>query len=110
MILILFALIYISSLKLFISLLSYIFIYQHFPVQGNMKQHQMTHKFRDSSSDPTAESAGQHSNGPPSKSPESSPLHSPPLSPPLAGGGVKRSQEVAAMVERPPEKRAILCG
>jgi hypothetical protein len=75
-------------------------------LQGNMKQHQMTHKFRDSSSDP-----GQTSPHTAAKSAESSPIHSPPLSPaPRAAGGVKRPQEVAAMVDRPAEKRAILCG
>jgi hypothetical protein len=79
-----------------------------------MKQHQMTHKFRDAA-DSAAAAAGQSSphnnnnNIAESRSAESSPLHSPPLSP-AVGGGVKRSQEVAALVDRPPEKRAILCG
>jgi hypothetical protein len=81
-----------------------------------MKQHQMTHKFRDAA-DSAAAAAGQSSphnnnnnnNNAEPRSAESSPLHSPPLSP-AVGGGVKRSQEVAALVDRPPEKRAILCG
>ena len=112
-----------------------------------MKQHQMTHKFRDNPSDqpsfltspspssnlsshsPNLHSPPPHFTPPRpdtqftpiilSKSPVSSPITSPPSSEPLSppftgGGGVKRPQEDGAagvsLVDRPPEKRAILCG
>ena len=84
-------------------------------IQGNMKQHQMTHKFRDSESDsscPVLPSTPDSKNDP-----ASSPFTSPPsseLSPPFSvSGGVKRPVEeagVVSLVDRPPEKRAILCG
>ena len=97
-----------------------------------MKQHQMTHKFRDNeaaynnkTSPPHVSSASLHvttaslSSGM-SKSPGSSPMTSPPcseaLSPPTftSSGGMKRPQEDVSggvsLVDRPPEKRAILCG
>ena len=87
-------------------------------LQGNMKQHQMTHKFRDSEGDPARP---QLPNTPDSKntdtahsSPFTSPQsseHSPPFS---VSGGVKRPVEESgvgvSLVDRPPEKRAILCG
>ena len=78
-----------------------------------MKQHHMTHKFRDS------ESYVPTTPQPNSKSPDMSPLTSPPsrpssepLSPSFTPVGVKRSQEEVgvSLVDRPPEKRAILCG
>ena len=118
-----------------------------------MKQHSMTHKFRDnetasaynnltpphvSSSSLHATPAGLHattaglhattaglhvttaslSSGLSNKSPGSSPMTSPPssqcVSPPTfsSSGGVKRPQEDVgvSLVDRPPEKRAILCG
>jgi len=96
-----------------------------FTTKGNMKQHQMTHKFRDSCGDTltTPEShspLGMHHPATPShKTPEtSSPLTSPqssePLSPPFSTAGVKRPVEEddvgVILVDRPPEKRAILCG
>ena len=81
-------------------------------LQGNMKQHQMTHKFRDSEQD---SSRPQVSTTPDSKSsPFTSPAssdHSPPFS---VSAGVKRPGEDSgvgvSLVDRPPEKRAILCG
>jgi len=83
-----------------------------FTTKGNMKQHQMTHKFRDSESQP-----GERSPGLPPSTPEpghsSSPLTSPPSSGPLslsptfsASSGVKRPGEESGSLE----KRAILCG
>ena len=77
-----------------------------------MKQHQMTHKFRDSEQD---SSRPQVSTTPDSKSsPFTSPGssdHSPPFS---VSAGVKRPGEDGgvgvSLVDRPPEKRAILCG
>ena len=81
-------------------------------LQGNMKQHQMTHKFRDSEQDSYRP---QVSTTPDSKSsPFTSPAssdHSPPFS---VSAGVKRPGEDSgvgvSLVDRPPEKRAILCG
>lgn len=96
-----------------------------FTTKGNMKQHQMTHKFRDSCGDTMATSEshsplGMHHPATPShQTPEtSSPLTSPqssePLSPPFSTAGVKRPVEDGGvgviLVDRPPEKRAILCG
>ena len=90
----------------------------------------MTHKFRDNealynkTSPPHVSSASLHvttaslSSGM-SKSPGSSPMTSPPCSEALSphtftSSGVKRPQEDVSggvsMVDRPPEKRAILCG
>ena len=78
-----------------------------------MKQHQMTHKFRDSDNFETSLSS------PLTAASSSSPLNSPPTSSPTSpafssggGGGVKRSQDEVgvSLVDRPPEKRAILCG
>jgi len=89
------------------------------------KQHQMTHKFRDSCGDMIATSESpsplgyNHPATPSSKTPEtSSPLTSPhssePLSPLFTTAGVKRPVEEAdigvILADRPPEKRAILCG
>jgi hypothetical protein len=95
-----------------------------------MKQHQMTHKFRDNEAEynnhspPHVSSGSLHvtttsmSSGL-SKSPGSSPMTSPPcsqsMSPPaptFTSAGVKRPQEDVgvSLVDRPPEKRAILCG
>jgi len=96
-----------------------------FTTKGNMKQHQMTHKFRDSCGDtlPTSDTHSplttNHPTTPSHKTPEtSSPLTSPqssePLSPPFSTAGVKRPVEDGGvgviLVDRPPEKRAILCG
>ena len=82
-------------------------------LQGNMKQHQMTHKFRDSEQDTLARpgvSTTPDSKSSPFTSPGSS-EHSPPFS---VSAGVKRPGEDAgvgvSLVDRPPEKRAILCG
>ena len=81
-----------------------------------MKQHQMTHKFRDSQ-----DSNGHHlaPGTPDSKqeagsSPFTSPASSEPLSPPYNNSsGVKRPAVEEAgvnLVDRQAEKRAILCG
>ena len=110
-------------------------------LQGNMKQHQMTHKFRDgsleagggagsgptspltvTSTSPVSSPAG-HCTTTSSASPFTSPAGSEPLSPPYPApanpaAGTKRGAEeepagvagVASLVDRPPEKRAILCG
>ena len=100
-----------------------------------MKQHQMTHKFRDSCNEVKSESRspglghhypgpGHHPPGTPDSkqdvhsSPFTSPQSSEPLSPPAPYNqtGVKRPVEESngvngvSLVERPPEKRAILCG
>ena len=78
-----------------------------------MKQHQMTHKFRDSEQDSLVRpgvSTTPDSKSSPFTSPVSS-EHSPPFS---VSAGVKRPGEEAgvgvSLVDRPPEKRAILCG
>jgi len=97
-----------------------------FTTKGNMKQHQMTHKFRDTCGDTITASEsrsplGTHNLTTPvqqmpetSSSPLTSPQSSEPLSPPFNSAGVKRPVEETGvgvmMVERPPEKRAILCG
>ena len=87
-------------------------------VQGNMKQHQMTHKFRESECDPARpllpSTPDSKKDNTASSSPFTSP-HSSDLSPPFSvSGGVKRPVEEAgvgvSLVDRPPEKRAILCG
>ena len=101
-----------------------------------MKQHQMTHKFRDSCNEmkPEARSPGllpghmshvpgghvSHVPGTPDSkqdvhsSPYTSPQSSDPLSPPYGHTGVKRPVEDSnghvGLVDRPAEKRAILCG
>ena len=97
-----------------------------------MKQHQMTHKFRDHPGDTPvflSSPCSNHLNSPPPLTPPRSdpacgsspimtaspPSPEPALSPPFGGGGVKRPQEDEAntgvsLVDRPPEKRAILCG
>ena len=97
-----------------------------------MKQHQMTHKFRDNPGGSDANynlslPSSPHLPPPPRlpstplpehhpKSPESSPLTSPPtseapLSPPFTGVKRASQEEVGvSLVDRPPEKRAILCG
>lgn len=75
--------------------------------QGNMKQHQMTHKFREPGDEQPpsvlglATSPGEHL----PSSPLTSPLSSE-LSPPYRGE--KRPGEEAPSLQ--PEKRAILCG
>jgi len=100
-----------------------------FTTKGNMKQHQMTHKFRDSCNEMKSDSRspglpshhpGLHPGTPDSKqdlhsSPYTSPQSSEPLSPPFNhASGVKRSEDDGNvgvnLVDRPSEKRAILCG
>jgi len=92
-----------------------------FTTKGNMKQHQMTHKFRDSCSDrrspglthhlPATPDSKQEQTSSPFTSPASSEPRSPPYNP---STGVKRGGEeaagVAGLVDRQPDKRAILCG
>ena len=73
--------------------------------QGNMKQHQMTHKFRDSSSPPAPDTKPPSS---PFTSPHSSEAVSSPE--PRPGQADTQAEAPVSLVDRQPDKRAILCG
>jgi len=84
-----------------------------FTTKGNMKQHQMTHKFKESGDESSQAMTSLPSSSPIEKcsgdiqsTPITSPPNSEPVSPPYRGE--KRPGEDGVSLQ--PEKRAILCG